>query len=87
MLARLADSLRSARDLGDAAAFRTRALIETIPAALRLECTPREFLDWAESHRTYSQTLAECLTEVCAKPEELSVYLIAAIVEEMLDEA
>jgi hypothetical protein len=62
------------------------ALAHTLPALLDAHSTPEAFLAWAQGHPSWSLSLAECLSQVCAKPREMAVFLLRTIAEELIDE-
>lgn len=61
-----------------------RALVEGLPPLV----AGREaaFLAWAQGHPAWSLTLAECASEVCAKPREAAIYLLRAIAREVIED-
>ena len=66
--------------------WRDFANAELAPAALDRRGTAEGFLAWAKGHRMWSLTVAECAREVCGKPREAAIYVLCAIVEEVLED-
>lgn len=69
-----------------AAPERWRELALSSAGAARLIASPATFLAWASAHRRWSQVVAACAAEVCAKPAEAAVHVLIAIVEELFHE-
>lgn len=45
------------------------------------------FLEWARQHRKWQFNVAEAADQVCAKPVEAAIFVLADIVDELEDEA
>ncbi|MBT8496410.1 MAG: hypothetical protein KJO07_25410 [Deltaproteobacteria bacterium] len=73
-------------DCGAIGEWKTRALQLHAPELLPGD-RAAELLDWAREHPRWRLTVAECASEVCAKPREAGIYVAVAIVEELLEEA
>jgi hypothetical protein len=66
--------------------WESAALTRALPALLDAHSTPEDFLAWAQRHPSWSLSLAECLSQVCAKPREMAVFLLRTIAEELIDD-
>lgn len=64
--------------------WRQMAQAHIIPRAL--VGAPEAFIAWAEEHPLWRFTVAECATEVCAKPREAAIYIISAMIEELIED-
>ena len=62
------------------------AVEEIIPRHVNESGSPEAFFEWARHHRLWSFAVAECVERVCAKPAELAVEVLRAIIEERLEE-
>jgi hypothetical protein len=60
------------------------AVEELIPRRLKATGSADDFFRWAQQHRLWSFTVAECVERVCAKPNELAIEVLRAILEERL---
>lgn len=56
-------------------------------AGLPPQADGRAFLDWATDHDRYRFAVAEAAGKVCAKPREAAIFVLAAILEERLEES
>lgn len=45
------------------------------------------FIEWAQTHRKWQFNVADVADQVCAKPREATVMILADIVAELEDEA
>jgi hypothetical protein len=80
----LADELRPLAQR-DPNGWQRVAVEEVLPRRLREAGTAEEFFRWAQHHRLWSFTVAECVERVCAKPGELAIEVLRAILEERLE--
>ena len=84
MINALVDELRPLV-LSDPNGWQRRAVEELIPRRLNAMGPADEFFRWAQQHRLWSFTVAECVERVCAKPGELAIEVLRAILEEKLE--
>lgn len=61
-------------------------LTALVAASLPASFDGRELLAWATDHDRYRFAVAEAAGKVCAKPREAAIFVLAAIVEERLEE-
>lgn len=70
----------------DPIGWRRRAEVGSLDEALTRAGTPEAFLAWARDHRQRAFVVAESAGEICAKPREAAIYVLGAILAEILDE-